>query len=320
MRVAFASCAFTGVFPQQPVWDWIAAQQPDHLVLLGDSTYFDVFAATHPRDLDDWGFAQHAHARYVELIAQPQLQALVAGMPAGTVHAIWDDHDFLWDNACGADEGIQRMHGGKIRYATALLEAFRDALFQQLNPGVFPADPGDSALWDWLQPPLTTPSVLLAPQVWLHLSDGRTHRTPTFLVRESHRTLLGSAQKEAFRQEIEAAPGAVHLWASGSTFAGWRRYERDRDWLMRLAQQHRLLMLSGDIHRNEIDAFSNGPNLFPLHEATSSGAAVRDAVVVGAARRNFGLVEIDDARVAIRLFKNNAPQTERVIDRATWLP
>ena len=44
-----------------PVWDWIAAQQPDRLLLLGDSSYFDIATALHPRDMPDWAFAQHIH-------------------------------------------------------------------------------------------------------------------------------------------------------------------------------------------------------------------------------------------------------------------
>ncbi len=320
MRIAFASCIYTGGFPQQPVWDWIAAQPPDHLVLLGDSAYFDVTTPLHPRDMDDWSFAQHAYARYAELIAQPQLRALVAAMPAGSVHAIWDDHDFLWDNANGAETNTLVMHGGKIRFVTALFEAFRAALDQKLAPGSFPAHAGDSVFWNMQQPPLATPSVALAPDIRLHLSDGRTHRSATFLVAESKRTIFGQAQKNAFKRAIEAAPDAIHLWASGSTIGGYQRYTKDLAWLMGLAKRQRILMLSGDIHRNAIDAFSNGPGWFPLHEATSSGAAVRDAVVVGAARRNHGLVEIDAGQVVIRLFKSNAPQSGRTVVRATWLP
>jgi alkaline phosphatase D len=310
---------FTGVFPDQPVWDWIAAQQPDRLVLLGDSTYFDVIATPHPRDMDDWTFAQHAHARYLELIAQPQFKALVAAMPPATVHAIWDDHDFLWDNAT-ADPLTVRMHGGKIRLATAFLEAFRGALDQRLAAGSFPTDPGDAAFWNMQQPPLTTPSVALAPDLRLHLSDGRTNRSSTFLIAESKRTMFGDAQKATFEAAIEAAPAAVHLWASGSTIGGYQRYTKDLAWLMGLAAQQRVLVLSGDIHRNALDAFTNGPNLFPLHEATSSGAAVRDAVVVGATRRNYGLVDIDAEQLGVRLFKNNALESSRTIQRLTWLP
>jgi alkaline phosphatase D len=320
MRIAFVSCMFTVLYPDQPVWDWIAAQQPDRLVLLGDSTYFDIVATPHPRDMDDWAFAQHVHQRYADLIAQPQFAALVGAMPLGTVDAIWDDHDFLWDDSTGADRDMRIVHGGKIRLSTAFLEAFRTALWEQLAPGSFPPDAGDAAFWNMDQPPLTAPSLELEPDLWLHLSDGRTNRTRTFLVRESRRTIFGDAQKAAFAQAITDAPQAVHLWASGSTIAGYQRYTKDLAWLMGLAAQQRILVLSGDIHRNALDAFTNGPNKFPLHEATSAGAALRDAVVVGAACRNFGIVDIGPQQVDISLFKHNRLEFARTIFRTPWLP
>jgi alkaline phosphatase D len=89
---------------------------------------------------------------------------------------------------------------------------------------------------------------------------------------------------------------------------------------MGLASQQRILVLSGDIHRNALDAFTNGPNRFPLHEATCSGAALRDAVVAGALRRNFGIVDIGPQQVDIRLFKRNRLELSRAIFRQPWLP
>lgn len=318
MRIAFASCVFTARYPEQPVWDWIAAQNPDHLVLLGDSTYFDIDTLMHPRDMPDWAFAQHVHRRYTELIAQPRFVALVGAMQQGRVHAIWDDHDFLWDGATGGDLDMRRTHGGKMRLATAFLEAFRAALQQRLAADSFPANANDPVLWDMDQLPLDTPSLELEPDLWLHLSDGRTHRTRTFLVAESDRTMFGADQKAAFAQAITNAPQAVHLWASGSTMAGYQRYTLDIQWLMGLASQQRMLMLSGDIHRNTTDVFLNA-NGFPLHEATSSGAAVKDAVVVGDMQKNFGILDVGPLQVDISLYGDNQQQGATIsIDRQTW--
>jgi len=63
MRIAFASCIATNVFSDQPVWDWIGAHAPDHLVLLGDSMYLDILVeqAVHPKDMSENDFAKHAH-------------------------------------------------------------------------------------------------------------------------------------------------------------------------------------------------------------------------------------------------------------------
>jgi len=210
------------------------------------------------------------------------------------------------------------VHTEKVRLTTAFFEAFRSALDQQLAPGSFPPVYNDARFWDPAQPPLSTPSIQLAPDVWLHLSDGRTHRTRTWLLSESKRTLFGAAQRNHFSQAIQNDPQAIHLWASGSTIAGYQRYTADQNWLKSLAAAQRMLVLSGDIHRNELDAFFTGG--WPLHEATTSGAAVRDAVVVGAARKNYGLLDIDANTVSIELFKNKQPEQQRVLDRQTWLP
>lgn len=315
MRIAFASCHFTRVMPQQPVWTWIAQHAPDHLVLLGDLFYLDVLGPQPPQQMTDDEFAQHLFALYGELIAQPEFAALVGTLP-GRVHAIWDDHDFLWNDAMGAE--AHPLHTEKVRLSTAFREVFRGALAQGLAAGSFPAPYNDARFWDPAQPELATPSLPLAPDLWLHLSDGRTHRTRTWGLRESKRTILGEAQRVRFTQAVTAAPQALHLFASGSTAAGYQRYQRDLDWLEGLAANQRMLVLSGDIHRNRLDAFYTGG--FPLHEATSSGAAVRDAVLVGAQRHNHGLLEIDAQAVTIRLFKRDQEEQRRVLDRFTWLP
>jgi alkaline phosphatase D len=249
-------------------------------------------------------------------MAQKQFAALIRAMPAGTVHCIWDDHDFLWNDANGAE--VHPLHTGKVRLSTAFLEAFRASIRAQLAPGSFPADALQAPFWNTNQPPLTTPSIALQPDLWLHLSDCRTHRTRTSLLAESKRNLFGTAQRKKLGDAIQSQPAAVHLFASGSTIAGYQRYNKDLSWLKDLASRHRTLVLSGDIHRNELDAFFTGG--LPLHEATSSGAAVKDAVVVGAARKNFGLLDIDAGSVTVSLFAGNEEEQRRVLNRTSWLP
>lgn len=322
MRIAFVSCICTTRFKDQPVWDWIAARQPDRLLLLGDSLYLDVpLDGPHPRDMSDDGFAQHLHQRYGELVAQPRFAALVQSLPAGAVNAIWDDHDFLWNDAEGAEAQASPLHREKVRLSTAFLEAFRAALQARLAPGSFPAAYNDARFWDPAQPELSTPSLQLAPDLWLHLADVRSHRTRTWLLPDARRHLLGAAQRQRIEAAVHAAPQALHLLASGSTLGAWKRhYARDWQWLLQMARAQRLLVLSGDIHRNETDAFFTGG--WPLHEATSSGAAVKDAVIIGSMRRNFGLLDIGPQEATVRVFADDTEQTKwtRRLDRATWLP
>lgn len=322
MRIAFTSCVCTPAFRDQPVWDWIAARQPDHLVLLGDSIYLDVPITTrHPQDMGDDEFARHLHRLYTQLIQQTQFAALVRAMPAGRVWSIWDDHDFLWNDALGAELALNPQHREKIRLSTAFHEAFRAALAKGLAPGAFPDAHDRPVFWDLAQPPLSTPSIELEPGLWLHLADVRSHRTRTWLLAESKRALLGEPQQSRLGAAVEARPGAVHLLASGSTLSGWKRhYARDWRWLNGLAARQRMLVLSGDIHRNETDAFYTGG--WPLHEATASGAAVRDAVILGQRRRNYGLLDVSPTWVEVSLFDDDRlePRWSRRYDRATWLP
>lgn len=322
MRIAFASCFCAPLYPDQPVWDWIAAQAPDHLVLLGDALYLDVpVNVVHPELMGDNAFAQLLHERYSAQVAQPQFRALVQSLPPGQVWSIWDDHDFLWNNACGAELRQNPQHQGKIVLSTRFQQAWRAALAQGLAPGSWPSEPGDPAFWTGPVQDLPTPSVALAPDLWLHLSDNRSHRTRTWLLAENKRSVFGAAQRQAIGQAVLARPDAVHLLASGSVLGDYRRrYPQDWAWLTGLAAQARMLVLSGDIHRNETDAYATGG--WPLHEATSSGAAVRDAVVIGQRRRNFGLVDVGADQVSWRLFANHRVESAltRRIARATWLP
>lgn len=321
VRIAFVSCFSPRIVKKAPVWRWIQDAKPDHLVLLGDSIYLDVSAdsVVPPQDLDTMAFAQRLHALYSETLADPGFAALVAQMPAGHVHSIWDDHDFLWNDAEGAEVAKNPVQADKIPLTTAFHEAFRHALAQGLAPGSFPASVSDAAFWTRPQPPLATPSVALADDVHLHLTDGRTWRTRTWLVPDDKRVMLGRDQLNSLRQRMDAAPAdAVHLVATGSTMAGWQKYVRDFSALQDLATTHRTLVLSGDIHRNNLDAFMT--NGFPLHEATSSGAAIRAAVALGAPRHNHGLVDVTAAHVEVRLYKKNALEFQRRLSRSTWLP
>jgi alkaline phosphatase D len=303
---------FNRIVERQPVWDWVAARQPDHLVLLGDSFYLDLqIGGRHPQDMLPMEFAEHLQTLYGELIAQREFAALVRALPAGHVHAIWDDHDFLWNDACGAEVRSTHRYDAHLQLTTSFMEQFRRSLAGRLER--FEPPPADATA------PLGTPTLRLAPDVHLHLSDGRTFRTRTHLLAESRRSLFGADQRQAFAQRIGGAPDALHLWASGSTIAGYQRYERDLAWLRSLAAQQRMLVLSGDIHRNAFDSFQTGGR-FMLHEATSSGAAIKDAVVFGQKRQNFGLLEIDDTNVTVELYKDNAVESRHVIERGGWKP
>jgi alkaline phosphatase D len=319
MKVAFVSCFCRSVYGDQPVWDWIASQSPDFLVLLGDSIYLDInYGETHPRDMTDLEFANWIVQLYRETLTQPQFKALLGRMGKDRVFSTWDDHDFLWNDACGAFESKVPAQKDKVAISSRAQELFREAL-AKASIKDFPKDGLDARLWSG-PATLSTPSVTLAPDVSLHLLDVRTHRTPLFAVPESKRAIVGAQQAATFEQRVAPTPAThVHLLASGSTLKDWKPYAQDWDWLKTLASQHRTLVLSGDIHRNNsYQCLSTGG--LGLLEATSSGVAVKDAVVIGKRRRNFGMLDIRDSAIDVSLYADGKiePDLSGQILRINW--
>lgn len=319
MRIAFTSCFSAVLFPQQPVWREIAAAQPDAVVLLGDSIYLDNSGGFTPEGepLDKFGlpklsaydFARHGHRLYQRQLAQPDFQALLAtGVP---VHAMWDDHDFLWDGSCGANAMDNPAQHGHVHASRALFSAWQGALSGAPFPG---------------QPPTFGPAtpapgyrhVDLGEGVHLHLTDGRSWRRQGWGGNE----LLGRQQLDAIEQAMLAAGhGATHLLASsttvnrGESWKSWSRPEHER--LLALARTHNIVVLSGDVHEAGVHDHDAG-GARRLHEVIASGAALKKAVVAGGRRRNWGLLRIDPAHLTAQVYSMGVAGTPRVIDRQHW--
>jgi len=318
MKIAFTSCMSSTVFKQQPVWDQIAAQQPDRLLLLGDSMYIDAppypAEATHPKKLAPVDFLQHLLARWKLQLDQPQFRALVQQVPTD---AIWDDHDFLWDE-CYGEKAIEKViYKDNVRTTRALFNAFRRTLDARLAAGSFPGAYNDAVINQADEPPPGYRVRTLANDLMLHLTDGRSWRI--------RKELLGAAQRTQIEAELAKAPAAVHLLASGSVLrddAG-ERWETFNDfaWLQGLARQYKILVLSGDIHRNRFQSHDLGNGRW-LHDATASGAAICQLVAVGDKCQNYGLLGTDATRLRLDFFSFGQPDPAvgaRVIDRSSWL-
>ena len=304
MKIAFTSCTCAGFIGNQPVWDSIRLAQPDHVVLLGDNIYNDVpspgIAAL--QDMSDLQFAVHTHARYVQQLANPQFRALVAE-PGITVHAIWDDHDFAWDNAEGGELLRNPVQAGKVKISTSLMREFRRVL-KAKDLSLFAASAHDPAVWADTQAnvfkALGASSIPLEDngRSWLHLTDGRTERRK--------KTMLGITQRNRLKLAFDKHPDALHIIASGGTFSHhdcWANYPTDYTWLKSCMGDRRWLMLSGDVHvNNQMDHPVEGGGC--LVEATSSGAgsvAYLNPLYPGAELRNHGLLELTDNQATLTL-------------------
>jgi phosphodiesterase/alkaline phosphatase D-like protein len=318
MKIAFTSCASTNLVPSQPIWNDIRASQPDHVVLLGDNFYNDVpdVSMIALQEMADWPFAEHLFVRYQQQLNEPRFRQLVA-TPGIQFHAIWDDHDFAWNNAAGGRMLDDPKQAGKVKISTSFMRAFRKALAAH-DLGAFPSSPGAPELWaDYMAPtfnPLGAQSIALESngRSWLHLTDGRTLR--------KRPEILGTAQRTQLAQAFGAQPGALHIIASGVTFSqgdGWHKYPTDRNWLAQAAGDQAWLMLSGDIHSNgllEHKLSAKGR----LVEATASGAAIHaylNGLIKGPEVRNHGMLDLQPDQLLIRLLAFNKPMTEARYER-----
>ena len=320
MRIAFTSCMLAQVFHDQPVWREIGDHNPDVLVLLGDSIYLD----NHNRSTEEIqkmpaaNFAVHAHQRYREQLMQRDFKALIE-RPGLQVHAIWDDHDFMFNDACGAEVQTVPEQADKIPVTRALFAAYRKAL-KDKQAGSFPAAPPPVPPAGAPAPPPPGYSMVdLGDGICLHLTDDRSFKTHL-----GRNALLGAPQMAAMETQFRAKPDAVHLVASGITFEHprgetWAKCRTEHDQLLQWAKSYRLLMLSGDIHDNNLASYPAVPGgARQLHEATASGAAVNKGVDLGAPRRNWGLLEIDAAQVRINTWQLGVNDYKGTIDRTHW--
>ncbi|SIQ36139.1 alkaline phosphatase D family protein [Pseudacidovorax sp. RU35E] len=323
ITLAFTSCAEASQRPEQPIWDRIAAAHPDHLVLLGDTVYYDNWDGANMgwlQDMSAHDFAVHAHARWQRQLDVPGFRALVGQV---RTHAIWDDHDFLWNNACGAQAQAAKVYAGHLGFSRCLFQAFRAELARPGGPGNMPP----LNTFDQTKPPEIGlgDAVDLGEGVQLHLTDGRGFKTTG-----GHKALLGATQLNLLRERMTRG-GALHLIASGVVFESdalwkqshdkgetWADCPSEHDALLDTAARCKALMLSGDIHRNRLARY--GATGKWLYEATASGAALVDFMMPEAqgTRDHWGLLRIGADRIEIELRHSQGITHRAMIDRTTW--
>lgn len=344
MKIAFTSCANFQDYSSQPGWKRIQALAPDVLLLLGDQIYMDFGLPALGGDLyapskfSLGEFAFRMYDRYRQQFAEAHFHALLTTRKEMKVAAVWDDHDFAWNNACGGrcpelkpGEPETRMtEDGKLHKVSDWHKAVARALFMQFLGAVrdrdaaYPKPPFDFAtLPEGLattQQGIQESFDLAAGTIRVVLLDTRYHRD-CYLYPDAR--IMDEAQMSWLREQLDG-PQELTLICSGSTLTSaesWDDYPSSLDDLKRAAAGKRVLVLSGDIHQNDFRVHKNphDKNL-PLFEAIASGLAVKGLkpfVYLGD-QENFGLLEIDDARLRITLHRKSRKFDEHLINRATW--
>ena len=107
-RIAFGSCAKQ--WEPQPIWDGIAAAEPDLFLFLGDAIYGDWHG-----DQPFIPTAQSLRADWAKLGAQPGFQALRNRVP---MLATWDNHDYGSHDG-GAGSPLKETARGRFSASSA---------------------------------------------------------------------------------------------------------------------------------------------------------------------------------------------------------
>lgn len=340
-RVAFASCAriaYADDFDHQPpckldtndfnqpVWGQIAAQHRqqklDAMLLLGDQVYSDYhwyhgFGGGRPEGWAPQLFHDLMYTMYqAQYDAVTGFKKLFMDLHAQKtqVGAIWDDHDFGYNNG----SGLEPTFKDKLGSTKTLFEQFVATLS---NPtGAYPAKPVSPTAVPATGIERITNPIKLGNDVEIVLLDGRFYRDVNA---DNNAELLGLAQWNSLKEKLESWDSSKLLIVClGSTYSVGGFFA-DQSWansksgvpyahfaaFTALAKGKHIIFLCGDIHKNKF--IDHGG----FCEVISSGAYLpgsRD-------QSRFGVLEIYADKVEVKLFEGNAMQKKlnKTINRKT---
>lgn len=295
-RIAFGSCADQD--KPLPIFDAVAAQKPELLILLGDNIYADL---DKKREVTP----DLIREKYAILAKLPGWQKLKAACP---IIATWDDHDY------GKNDMGEEWHL-KDESQKILLDFFgvpADSP-RRMQKGVYHAD--------IFGPPGKRVQVIMLDMRYFRSKLKRADRpdfasgirVPPYLPNtDPGATMLGEEQWKWFEEQLKK-PAEVRLIGSSVQAVHdehpWEKWgnipaERQRFFdLIRSTKASGVIVLSGDRHYAElsVDATVVG---YPLYDITSSGfnqgfeqwrAPEKNSRRVGGmpSGDNFGMVLID---------------------------
>lgn len=257
IKVAFGSCARYEADPVQRIWTAVEQLHPDLFFWLGDNIYSDV------ADVD---IMAEKYERQREVVS---LRPLLRSVPN---LAIWDDHDFGFNNSDRTNPIKQES-----------LKLFKDFW---ANPSYGqPANPGVYFKYSY-------------GAVDFFFLDCRFYRDPYQSEDANGKTILGQVQLEWLKKELKESKGVFKVLISGHEWeemeAGhalndsWASYLEERNAVFDYIQSNKIngvVLLSGDTHVGELKVVpwseKGGYDLYdlvssPLAQETSKGWLKRD--------------------------------------------
>ena len=275
VRIAFGGGAGF-VPPNERVWDTIAKQKPQALLLLGDNVYSDM--PTSP---------EMQHFSYYRRQSRPEFQRLVSSVP---VYSIWDDHDFGTNDCWGGPETDEP------KWKRPVWNVFRN---NWVNPAYGGGEKQPGCWYDFY-----------LGDVHFIMLDGRYYRTSPKL-KEDERSMLGPAQKKWLFDTIAASKSTFKVLCSpvpwdyrtkGGSPDTWNGYKKERDEIFAFLDKNDVngvLLMSADRHRSDLWKIER-PGNYPLYEFNSSRltnqhvhGTMKKAVFSYNKKQSFGVVDFD---------------------------
>lgn len=311
-KIAFTSCCLYGHDHDQDTWTRIAEQRPDRLILMGDSIYMDYAATLYSgKRMTPEEFGQTMQEKYMRQFTHPAFNNFIRGAhhPAPTIMAIWDDHDFAWNNCYGGDPVHEhRVPEPKKKISRHLFTTFRNACRNRLRE--WPVQDIKAVLEAPYNPNGIEESEDLAVGGWrvrIITLDGRYHRRAISGGNGTLADLLGTVQATNFRRKVlgngtAGSKADLVIVVSGTTLESggesWdNTFRAGKRELLEMARVHgAMIVLSGDVHEIEFKPQIDGnPH---CAEVTASGVSLRNIPIIGLLRQNFGILELTENRAA----------------------
>ncbi len=276
LTVAFGGGA--GYTPDhERVWDTIARQRPDALLLLGDNVY-----------IDQPGMPGAFHqSTYSRRQSRPEFRRLVAEVP---VYAIWDDHDGAIDDYW--------------------MGPYRDRPAWKIPNFEFFAR-------QWNNPPMGSAAfpgcwfTFTIGDVDFFLLDGRNYRTNPFA---EEKTMLGPVQKQWLLDGLAASHATFKILASPvawsfdskeGSYDTWSGFPKEREEIFDFIHEHDIsgvVLVSSDRHRSDVWAIKqpNGYDFVEFASAKLTNVHTHDTIPTAIfsynARNSFEVLRIDTTR------------------------
>lgn len=273
LRLAVVSCMNDFYSQHFKIWDTLAKQNPEYLVMIGDNVYTDVSSATTVQVTDPeviWN-------RYVDTRLGLPVYFQEKLIPT---HAVWDDHDYGLNNA-----------DGSFKHKEASREVFEAFFAQDLSDD------------DWTKG-YGVGGLLSLGDFNLYFLDARFYRSP-----EKSGSHLGLDQTAWFYSKLREEENPSFIIKGDQFFGGYQPFEsfegnHPENFLQFVNELKQIrtpyIFVSGDRHMSEIMQFPR--SLFgrpsfeitssPLHARTNEQTAVNPwRVVAETSRVNFTIID-----------------------------